>query len=319
MATSAFALPFRLSSSKTFEPMEKNQEFDVIIIGGSYAGLSAAMTLGRSLRAVLIIDSGKPCNRQTPHSHNFITQDGEKPEEIARKAKEQVLGYKTVTFLQDLATNATKQENDFAVETKSGNNIKAKKLIFATGVWDIMPKIEGFSETWGITSIHCPYCHGYEFRSKKTGILVNNESAFDFAKLVLNWTNDLIIFTNGTSKFDVLPIQELGLSVIEKPIEKIEHHDGKISRLIFKDQTSFQLDALYHRPDFKQHCELPEKLGCHLTESGHIEVNDFQQTSIDGIYAVGDATTPFRAVSVATASGTKAGAILNHELISESK
>src|SRR5690606_408454 len=139
-----------------------NKNFDVIIIGGSYAGLSSAMTLGRALRNVLMIDSGKPCNRQTPHSHNFITQDGEEPGTIAEKAKAQVLKYDTVKFLNDLAVSGKKTENGFVIATETGKEFATKKLVFATGVKDIMPGIKGFSECWGISVIHCPYCHGYE-------------------------------------------------------------------------------------------------------------------------------------------------------------
>src|SRR5205823_5028536 len=113
--------------------MTDNKNFDVIIVGGSYAGLSAAMALGRALRNILIIDSGLPCNRQTPHSHNFITQDGEKPSVVAAKAKAQVLKYNTVKILNDLAVSGKKTENGFAITTKTGETFGAKKLIFATG------------------------------------------------------------------------------------------------------------------------------------------------------------------------------------------
>src|SRR5262245_21953104 len=116
-----------------------NNHFDVIIIGGSYAGLSAAMALGRSLSKVLIIDSGKPCNRQTPHSHNFITHDGETPAAIAEKAKAQVLRYDTVQFHNGLAIEGTQTENGFAIKTQPGDVFTATKLLFATGVTDLMP------------------------------------------------------------------------------------------------------------------------------------------------------------------------------------
>src|SRR5687767_10565291 len=137
--------------------MTDKKNFDVIIIGGSYAGLSAAMALGRALRNVLIIDSGKPCNRQTPHSHNFITQDGKTPAEIATLAKQQVEKYDTVTFFSGLATDGAKTENGFQIQTGSGETFRAKKLIFATGVKDVMPTIEGYAECWGISVLHCPY------------------------------------------------------------------------------------------------------------------------------------------------------------------
>src|SRR5690606_19368783 len=146
-----------------------------IIIGGSYAGLSAAMALGRSLRKVLIIDAGKPCNRQTPHSHNFITQDGKTPAEISSIARAQVAQYETVTFLSGFAVEGKKTNSGFEIKTEKGEIFESKKLILATGVKDIMSEIPGFAECWGISVIHCPYCHGYEVRNEKTGILANGD------------------------------------------------------------------------------------------------------------------------------------------------
>ncbi|MCS3871111.1 thioredoxin reductase [Chryseobacterium ginsenosidimutans] len=166
------------------------QNFDVIIIGGSYSGLSAAMALGRSLRKVLLIDSGKPCNRQTRHSHNFITHDGKTPKEISDLAKEQVLKYETVKFHNGIVVKTSKNNEGFEIETESNEKFYAKKLILASGIKDIMPNIPGFAECWGISVIHCPYCHGYEVKGKATGILSNGDIAFDFSKLVFNLTKE---------------------------------------------------------------------------------------------------------------------------------
>jgi len=141
--------------------------FDVIIIGGSYAGLSAALALGRSLRKVLIMDSGLPCNRSTPHSHNFLTHDGERPAVIAEQARTKVLAYKTVTWWNGLAVSGRKTGSGFEIITQNDGIFYGRKLIFATGIRDILPDIKGFAECWGISVIHCPYCHGYEFRGEK--------------------------------------------------------------------------------------------------------------------------------------------------------
>ncbi len=166
--------------------MTNKNNFDVIIVGGSYSGLAAGMALGRALRKVLIIDSGKPCNRQTPHSHNFLTQDGKPPNEIAALGKEQVQMYSTVAFFSGLATNGLKTENGFEIEVASGEKFAAKKLIFASGIKDIMPGIPGFAECWGISVIHCPYCHGYEVKGQQTGILGSGEYGFEFSALISN-------------------------------------------------------------------------------------------------------------------------------------
>ncbi|MFC3159090.1 NAD(P)/FAD-dependent oxidoreductase [Chryseobacterium arachidis] len=226
--------------------MEQNP--DVIIIGGSYAGLSAAMALGRSLRNVLIIDSGKPCNRQTPHSHNFITHDGKTPKEISHSAKEQVLKYETVKFYNGLVVKISKDSNRFKVETERNEIFYAKKLVLATGVKDIMPDIPGFAECWGISVIHCPYCHGYEVKGKVTGIMSNSEMTFDFTKLVFNLTKELTLFTNGKSILNEEQTEKFNqnkINLIEDEISEIIHEKGQIKKLILKNGKEIPLEALY--------------------------------------------------------------------------
>ncbi|MEM9832776.1 MAG: NAD(P)/FAD-dependent oxidoreductase [Bacteroidota bacterium] len=295
----------------------KESDYEVIIVGGSYAGLSAAMTLGRAVRRVLIIDSGKPCNRQTLHSHNFITHDGNPPAVIAEQAKAQVLDYPTVTFQTDRVTTVEGSEGNFTIRTESDNIYSARRLLFTTGIEDIMPDIPGFAECWGISVIHCPYCHGYEVKEKNTGILTNGEIAYEFARLIRHWTSQVTIFSNGPVTFDREEVERLEVSIVDDRVQEIVHNEGHLSYLIGSSGHQYQLDALYARPAFRQHCPIPEQLGCQLTEAGHIEVDGFQKTSVPGIYAAGDSTDPFRAVSMATAAGTRAGAFINHEFIQE--
>jgi thioredoxin reductase len=300
--------------------MKNHKHFDVIIIGGSYSGLAAGMALGRALRKVLIIDSGKPCNRQTPHSHNFITQDGKTPKEIALLAKQQVQMYNTVKFFNGLATEGTKIEKGFEITTSSNETFTAKKLIFATGIKDIMPGIAGYAECWGISVIHCPYCHGYEVRNQRTGILGNGEYGFEFSVLISNWTKDLTLFTNGAS---TLTAEQTGkiknhrIQIVETEIERLEHNDGQLRKVIFKDGTTSSIKALYARSPFEQHCTIPEKLGCELTEEGYIKIDAFQTTTVRGIFACGDNATRMRSVANAVAMGTAAGVVANKEIVFE--
>lgn len=295
-------------------------DFDVIVIGGSYAGLSAAMSLGRALWKVAVIDSGKPCNAQTPHSHNFLTQDGQTPTAIAALARQQVLAYPTVKLIDDLALDASGNNNDFTVETKENGKLIAKKLVFATGVKDLLPAIPGFANCWGISVIHCPFCHGYEYRAEKTGILMNGHVAVELVKLIRNWAPELTLFTNGPATFDAdvrATIEQVGAVINEKQILSLDHEDGYLRQVVFEDGSSVQLSALYARPSFEQHCKIPEKLGCELTEHGHVLADSTQRTNIPGIFAAGDITTMMRAVSHAVAAGGMAGARLSHDLISE--
>lgn len=320
IAALALTLPISITSLKKYNEMSSTKKFEVIIIGGSYSGLSAAMTLGRSLRNVLIIDSGLPCNRQTSHSHNFITQDGATPNEISQKAKSQVLEYNTVSFIEDKAVKGRKKDNNFYILTESGKEFTAKKLIFATGITDIMPPIKGLSDCWGISVVHCPYCHGYEIRNKKTGIIANGERAFHLAPMVKNFTNNLSILTIGKAEFNSeqrLKINKNDIKIIEKEITEIEHENGYIKNIIFNDNSKEHFEAAYIALPFKQHSDIPELLDCKLNEQGYIQVDMMHKTTIEGVFACGDNCTRIRSVANAIASGNMVGAVVNMELSNE--
>jgi thioredoxin reductase len=300
--------------------MIPNKSFDVIIVGGSYSGLAAGMALGRALRKVLIIDSGKPCNRQTPHSHNFITHDGRAPAEIAAIARQQVENYSTVTFLNDLAIYGARTNKGFEVKTASGDIFRAEKLILATGIRDILPSIPGLAECWGISVLHCPYCHGYEVRYERTGIVANGEAAFELAVLISNWTKDLTVFTNGMATLTTSQTETLmkhRINIVEKPLEMLEHTNGYLQRIILKDGTVYPLKSLYIRAPFGQHSEIPKLLGCEFTDDGYIRIDMMQKTSVPGVFACGDNTTRMRTVANAVAMGTATGMMVNKELVSE--
>lgn len=298
----------------------ENKQHDVIIVGGSYSGLSAAMALGRALRKVLIIDSNEPCNRQTPHSHNFLTQDGNTPKAIATLARQQVERYGTIEFYNGIAAKGTKTGSGFEIQLETGETFAARKLIFASGIQDLFPPIDGLPECWGISVLHCPYCHGYEVRNQVTGIVANGELAFEFARLLSNWTKELTLFTNGASVLTNEQSAKLvnhGISINEKEIDRLQHNKGEIRNIVFKDGTTFAITALYARIPFAQRCTIPESLGCELTEDGYISTGSFQETTIPGIFACGDNASRLRTVSNAVAAGTTAGMMANRVLLEE--
>lgn len=300
--------------------MIQSKNFDVIIAGGSYSGLAAAMALGRALRSVLIIDSGNPCNRQTPHSHNFITQDGNTPHEITALARQQVAKYSTVAFMSDTVLYSARVNDGFEVETASGETFRARKLVFATGIKDILPGIPGMAECWGISVLHCPYCHGYEVRNERTGILVNGDSAFEFCGLIDHWAHDLTLFTNGPSTLtaeQTAVLTKHSIAIVETEIDALRHSNGYIQYVNFKDGTSQAIKALYTRVPFVQHCEIPLLLGCELTDEGYIRIDAMQRTTVPGVFACGDNTTRMRTVANAVAMGTTTGMMVNRELIIE--
>lgn len=295
--------------------------FDVIIIGGSYAGLSAAMALGRSLRKVLVIDNNLPCNRHTPYSHNFLTQDGMTPSSIRKLATEQVSKYDTVHFINDTAVTAIEKGNSFLVTTGNGHHYLALKLIFASGIKDQLPDWENFDSCWGISILHCPYCHGYEVRNSKTGLMANGDPGFEFAVLLRNWTSDLTVFTNGQNAFSTDQqkiLAEKQIRIIDLKISGIAATEGQIRQIILADGTAVDLEVLYTRPPFIQSCSLPAQLGCEINPDGYLVTDPLQKTTINGIYACGDNSSRFRTVSHAVAMGTVAGISVNRELTDES-
>ena len=193
-------------------------------------------------------------------------------------------------------------------------------LIFATGIKDDLPKIEGVEDCWCISILHCPYCHGYEVRNEKTGILGNGEHANELVQLIYNWTNDLTLYTNGRSTLTIEQTEKLEkhqIKIVEKEIERLEHNNGYLQNIIFKDGSKVEVKAMYSRNSFAQHCSIPEALGCELNDEGYIKVNPFQETTVDGVFACGDSTTRIRTVANSVAMGTAAGMMISKKMILE--
>ncbi|MBO9672815.1 MAG: NAD(P)/FAD-dependent oxidoreductase [Sphingobacteriaceae bacterium] len=295
-------------------------DFDVIIIGGSYAGLSAALTLGRSTRNVLIIDAGKPCNRQTPHSHNFLTHDGDRPVDIAKAAKAEALKYPTVRFLEGNAISAKQIGIGFTIGLEDGGSFSARKILLATGLKDTLPNIKGLAACWAVSAIHCPYCHGYEVKNEKIALLMNGDHAFEMAKNLHLWNKDLTILTNGKLGFTAEQTEKLkskSIAILEEEVVELEHQNGQLENIVFKSGKKLTFKAIYIKPEIDQHVNFSDQLGFELTDLKTIKVNEQQQTTAKGVYAAGDCTTLFRSLPIVTAAGTMAAVMINKELISE--
>lgn len=300
--------------------MDKNDLYEVIIIGGSYAGLSAALSLGRSLRKTLIIDSGTPCNKKAPSAHNFITYDGSSPSLILEKTREQLKKYESICLLNDKVTAVKKTKNSFKIITENEKEFQAVKILFCTGVNDCMPNLTGFEDCWGKSILHCPYCHGYEIKDENTGIMANGDAAFELTKTIQHWAKKLTVFTNGTSTLNPEQTKKLetrNIKIIESEIKEIKHENGYIKKIIFNNNTSKLINALFVTLPFIQQCEIPEKLGCEFTENCFIQIDKHLETSVKGIYAAGDCTSLFRSIANAVMMGNKAGAMINKQLIED--
>lgn len=298
--------------------MEIIQKVDVAIIGGSFSGLSAALSLVRSLRQVLVIDSEKPCNANTPASHNFITHDGKPPSEIRALALKDLKQYSNFQLMIGEVESIETVDGGFILQGNGFKKVQTDKVIFATGLKDILPEIPGFLPSWGKSVIHCPYCHGYENIGNTTGLWMNEEGVFEHSKFIKYWSKELTVYTNGPiqfSKEEEIKLETEGISIITEVVKSLVHNEGVISAIQLASGKEIPIQALYTRLPIVQNSKLPEQLGCKLLPSGHIEVTNFYETSVPGVCAVGDMASMFRSVAHAVHSGNIAGAMLNRSMI----
>jgi thioredoxin reductase len=293
--------------------------FDVLIIGGSYAGLSAALALGRARRSVLVLDARRPRNRFTPHAHNLLLHDGDAPAALAARAHQQVAAYPTVQLLNAQATAAQKRpDGSFEVSTEAHGTFEASRLLLATGLRDELPPVPGFAECWGKSVIHCPFCHGYEVADQPTGIWNNGPEVEHQVKMLLNWSRELTVFTNGPATFspDVHGLlQAHAIELVESPVAELLHTSGQLTGMRLADGSTRPLPVLYARLPWHQASELPRQLGCEITEQVLIRTDASYRTTVPGVYAAGDCSVAPPQLAVAIAAGNLAGASLSRELI----
>lgn len=298
--------------------------YDVIVIGGSAAGLAATLTLGRALCNVLCIDLNLPCNRYAHESHNFITNDGKKPLDIKQAAKSQIQAYQTVNFLNDKVTKLSKNGKVFNIQTLKHNfddTLQAHKVIIATGVTDQIDKvgITNIEQFWGNSIIHCPYCHGYEYAEKETGLYFDSPAFLTKMLPVLhNWSKNVHIFTpplvlQALDNAFVETAKLKGIDFIEGKIEKAQGIGSQLLNVVLDNGNKVALDVLYIAPPPLLNLEFAESLGIEL-QDGLVKVNDFQKTNVDGVFACGDCTSRMRSIARANGQGNLAGTMVSHEL-----
>ena len=290
--------------------------FDVLIVGGSVAGLSAATYLGRMRRQTLVVDSGKPCNRFSHASHGFLTRDGVDPAELLQIGREQLQAYPTVQFRSGLVTAIQPQVDSFQVVTENGEALTTRKVLL--GLRDHLPPLTNVEQFWGRSALHCPYCDGWEVRDQPLAVQGNGESALHRARLLLNLTDDLVICTDGPATFSDAEWQFLRsrqVRVIETPLIGLEGEGEQLHTLHFADGSTLDRHALFLNLRTSQHSDLVAALGCETNAMGFVEVDDQARTTVAGLYAAGDMTSPARAVIFAAAQGAMAGIRLNMALM----
>lgn len=293
---------------------------DVIIIGGSFAGLSAATYVARGRRSVRVIDAGKPRNRFAKHSHGFFAQDGSSPAAMLKTAKEQVKAYPTVRVTEGKAVNGTGQIDDFSIELDTGEVVSGRRLIFAFGISDVLPDLPGLAERWGKSVIHCPYCHGYELSGKKLAVLNLSPMSSHQAMLISEW-GPTTFYLNGGEEPDAATLAELekrGVTLEAKRVAGIRGGGTSISEIELADGRLLQADALFIGPSNRLNSQIAEQFGCILEDmplGKAIKTDEMKATSIQGIYAAGDISRGAHSVAWSVADGVSAGVNVHRSLV----
>jgi len=284
---------------------------DVIIVGGSFAGLTAAMQLGRARRKVTVLDTGLNRNRYAAHAHNILGHDGTPPGDLLASARAQVALYPTVDLVNGKAISVAGEPDNYIVTTGDGAAIEGRRLILSYGIVDDFPAIPGFAECWGKTVIHCPFCHGYEVASRRWGLVYSSPMSLHGPVLYANWTDDITLFLDGHPIIDEErhKLDKRGVKIVDGKIAEIHHDQGRIAAVSTADGGRVELDALYAHPRNRPSADLHTQLGLEMTDTPTgtmIAVGDMQLTSRPGIYAAGDLTTAMHSVTFASNSGSLA-------------
>lgn len=297
-------------------------DYEVLIIGGGPAGLAAAMTLGRIGRSVLVCDDNRPRNAASSHVNNFPSRDGIHPESWRRETRRDLEKYQTVQFYSGHVAHVVQEDKIFKAKLSSEKIITAKKVILAYGMVDILPEIDGLSELWGKSVLHCAFCHGYEVRNQKIGIISNGDMAMHIAPLIWGLSCDLIIFTNGVAQLSDEQRQSLeknNIMVIEEKIKRLNRIEDSLKEIVLEGGNVIERDALFLTPNLpiQMKSSIGLNLGCEKNEMGHYKVGERGETTVAGVYAAGD-NMKFSSVLISSASGVMAGTGVVFELLNES-
>jgi len=290
--------------------------FDVIVVGGGPAGLSAALVLGRSRLRVALVDEGVPRNAPARALHNYLGRDGIRPLDLPAAGRREVARY-GVAFHAGVATAAHREKHGFRVDLADGTRLRCRRLLLATGVVDPLPEIEGLEALYGTSVHHCPFCDGWEHRDERIAVYGRGAVAVRFAVKMTRWSPDVVLLTGGPSRLrtsDRELLEQMAIPVRSEPIARLEGTRGRLRRVVFTDGEPLERDALFFASRPEQRCDLAAALGCRFTHKGMVHANHREETGVPGLYVAGDASRDVQLAIVASAEGTKAGVAIVADL-----
>ncbi len=292
-----------------------SNEFDVVIIGGGVAGLSAALVLGRARRKVAVIDGGTPRNAPAAHAHGFLTRDGIPPRELLATGRDEVRGY-GVELIDDVVHRL---RHDKAVELASGRVVSGRRIVMTTGLADELPDVPGVAERFGTDVLHCPYCHGWEVRDQRFGVLATSGKSVHQALIVWQWSKDLTFFTHTQeiSADDRAKLTGLGIRIVDGKVSELAVENDRLAGVRLVDGELVERDVVFVGPKFVPHDRLLAQLGCARTEDGFVAVDAQGRTNVDGVWAAGNVVDPMAQLVVAAGDAYRMAAALNFDLVLE--
>jgi thioredoxin reductase len=294
-------------------------DFEVVVVGGGAAGLSAALVLSRARRTVAVVDAGAPRNSPAAHMQGFLSRDGMPPRDLLAAGRQEVQGYGgslvagTVTLVEHGA------EGGFSVTLHDGSRLSARRLLVATGLRDELPDVPGVHQRWGRDLLHCPYCHGYEVRDQELGVLGGTPDAFQHALLVRQWSSDVVYFphTDELNSDERERLLARDIEVVPGRVSGLVVRDDELRGVQLVDGTVIRRTAVFVRPRLVPANDLLVGMGCELDEKGWVKADAMGATSVPGVWVAGNAVDPRAQVVTAAGQGSAAAIGLHADLVEE--
>ena len=298
----------------------KTSSYDVVIVGGGAAGLSAALVLGRARRRVAVIDAGKPRNAPAAHMQGYLSRDGMPPTELLAAGRAEIAEYGVEVIDAVVADVAEAGGAGFTVRLDDGVALEARRLVVATGAQDEIPDLPGVHERWGQDLLHCPYCHGWEVRDQPLGVLGSNPGSVLHAQLVRQWSEDVLYFahTQEPSAEEAAELDARGIGVVHGEVARLVVADDHLTGVELVDGRFVPRAAVFVRPINALHPDdLLRRLGCELDDAGFAIVDRTGRTSLDGVWGAGNVVDPRAQVITAAGAGSAAAIAINADLVQD--
>lgn len=293
--------------------------YDVIIVGAGPAGLSAALMLGRCRRRVLVCDTGRPRNAASEALHGYLTRDGITPREFLEIARGDLRKYETVEIRDSEVVDAEcAADSLFHVTLASGERLKSRKLLLATGVVDHVPPVPGIAELYGKSVHHCPYCDGWEVRDQPLAIYGRGDRGLGLSLELIAWSRDLVLCSDGPCELDDEArgrLERNGITLRQERITRLEGHDGILRHVVFENGARLARRALFFTSGQSQRSDLLTRLACEFNDKGTVRTGKYETTHLPGLFVAGDASRAVQWVIVAAAEGAEAAFAINTDLV----